>query len=60
MPEQEGVKPINKNRFMTHGSNMTEEQPKVGEFTLADTDNLQVTPNGINLGNTKGSSTEKL
>ena len=46
-------------RFMTRVSKMPAEQPKVGNYTLADTDNLQVTPNGITLRNTKGSSPEK-
>ena len=49
---------INNTRFMTQGSNTLEEQPKVGKSTLADTSNLQVTPNDNTLGNTQGSSPE--
>ena len=52
MPEREGVKPRNKTRDMTQGLNAPEEKSKVGKSTLADTDNLQVTPNASNLGNT--------
>ena len=56
--DQEVVKPINKTLSVTQGSNFPEEQPKVGKSTLVDTDNLQVTPYYITLGNIKGSSPE--
>ena len=58
MPDQEGVKLINKTRFMTQDSTTPEEQPKVGKSTLVDTENLQVIPNDSTLGNTKISSPE--
>ena len=49
---------INNTRFMTQGSNTLEEQPQVGKSTLADTSNLQVSPNYNTLENTQGSSPE--
>ena len=46
--------------FLTQDSNTPEEQPNFFKSTLADTDNLQVTPNDSTLGNTKFSSPEYL
>ena len=58
MPEQDRFKQIKRIRFMTQVSNTPEEQPKIGKYTLADTDNLQVIANDSTLVNTKVSSKE--